>query len=1237
MFNDASRRSVFEHLEPRLLLSTATESADLVSVQWKGQTAQARSDEWIVRLDDGVDWGDYSNLLESSLVDSGIKDGSLSHAGRSLFALLTARGGSVKQVVAWAGEQAGVLYVEPNFVHSISGAGVATIPDDPAVTDGSLWALHNTGQNGGTVDADIDAPEAWTLTTGSSDVVIAVIDTGIDYTHPDLAGNMWINPGEIAGDGIDNDSNGYIDDIYGWDFGDDGDNDPMDVDSHGTHLAGTIGGVGNDSAGISGVNWNVSIMALKDTDDEGYGSTYDTLMAVEYATMMRRDYGVNVVAANHSWAEYMHYKALRDAIELSGREGILSITAASNETSNNDFVDMYPSNYESQYILSVAATDRNDELAYFSNYGGATVDLGAPGVDIYSTVPGGGYAWKDGTSMSAPHVAGVVGLLAAYNPTATAGEIRQAILGGVDQIESLAGKTITGGRLNALGALELLGTFGPEVMSVSPSGGLFQIDEVTVYFSEGIVPASLVGANFLLRSNGADNVFDTADDAVHAIGDSELSQPQADRVVVSLPVNLPPETYRMTIAGSGSTPVRDSDGKALNEGGDYEHFFTIISLGDANEPDDIIATATPSGLGALSAVAFDGEIGDGDTEYMEDDIDLFEIQINEPVMLLAETDTDTAGSELDTFLRLFDAAGNELAFDDDGAATYTGTQTGTDSRIEYVLNSAGTYYVGVSSFENEGYDPNNYDDRLYGWSFGEYRLTLMLQSFPEIHGNKWDDRNGDGLRDEGEGPLGGWTIFLDSDVDGVLDVGERSTTTDAEGNFSFTDVPPGVYAVGEIAQDGWERTYPAVVVTGSYVGYSMTNPEFEDISASGQGVLAGADDESHHLTSADLGDFEFSMYDVVYEEIYINSNGLLTFDAIDDPADSYRNGDLDMYLEGAAIAVLWDDLIVSTPSEWELDTAVYWEVRGSGSDERLIVQWNNVDYAEADVYAAITFQAILRADGSITFNYGELYNDDIGNEGQWATVGVRDAGVYADRRTLLAYDSDSGEFVGTGKSTHLFRPLLGQHVVRLGIGEVETGVLFGSWRDSSLGDANRDGTVDSGDVDIFVGQFGVRGQDTSSDFDRDGDVDLRDFAILRDNFGTSAIVAQVNSAPAVRAISQSIGSAPGPVGEIMPERPLLRQRAPRPAADIPVAPQPEETSPSASDTTDLLAWVTPLDMTLGVLSTADDRIDTPGVRAARHLSDRGYSSAEAEVPDGFIGLNDPLGSVFVDVLDRGLA
>ena len=331
---------------------------------------------------------------------------------------------------------------------------IDAIPGDTHFT--RQWALHNTGQTGGTVDADIDAPEAWNLSIGSTSVVVGVIDSGIDYTHPDLAGNIWRNPGEVAGDGIDNDANGYIDDLIGWDFHDN-DNDPMDENGHGTHVAGTIAAGGNNAMGVTGVNWNAQVMALKFMDPDGAGSRSAAIEAIDYATMMRQRYGVNVRVLNSSWGGGEYSPAMHQAINRASRAGILFVAAAGNGGAdgigdNNDRFMQYPANYPSANVISVAASNHKDGLARFSNRGGETVHIAAPGVNILSTVPGG-YASFSGTSMAAPHVSGVAALLFARAPQASVGQVRSAILTGVDARATLEGRTAAGGRLNAFKAI----------------------------------------------------------------------------------------------------------------------------------------------------------------------------------------------------------------------------------------------------------------------------------------------------------------------------------------------------------------------------------------------------------------------------------------------------------------------------------------------------------------------------------------------------------------------------------------------------------------------------------------------------------------------------------------------------------------------------------------------------------------------------------------------------------------
>ncbi|MCL0042741.1 S8 family serine peptidase, partial [Thermodesulfovibrionales bacterium] len=274
-----------------------------------------------------------------------------------------------------------VAHAQPNYLFRMQ-----TIPDDTRFSE--LWGLHNTGQAVGGVsgiyDADIDAPEAWGITTGSPDVIIAVIDTGVNYLHPELVGNMWINIDETPGDGIDNDGNGFTDDIHGWDFFDN-DNSPMDFHGHGTHVAGTIAASGNNAAGITGVMWEAQIMALKITGVKAFAATSDIVQAINYAV----EEGAHII--NASWGGYVGTDApgdaLRDAIEAAGIAGVLFVAAAGNDANDNDTIPMFPASYSLDNIISVAATDQHDNLTPWSNYGATSVDVAAPGVSVLSTIP----------------------------------------------------------------------------------------------------------------------------------------------------------------------------------------------------------------------------------------------------------------------------------------------------------------------------------------------------------------------------------------------------------------------------------------------------------------------------------------------------------------------------------------------------------------------------------------------------------------------------------------------------------------------------------------------------------------------------------------------------------------------------------------------------------------------------------------------------------------------------------
>lgn len=350
-----------------------------------------------------------------------------------------------------------VEYAEPNFVVTADNHPVGSnSPNDPSFHE--LWGLHNFGQsvNGvtGTADADIDALEAWSVTKGSASVVVGIIDTGVDFGHPDLGSTTWINAGEdctgCRTDGVDNDANGYVDDWRGWDFVNN-DNNPFDDNGHGTHVAGTIGATGNNSVGVAGVNWTTKIMALKFLGSGGSGSTANAIRAVDYASAMGAD------LTNNSWGGGGYSQALFDAIAVADAADSLMIAAAGNDGTNNDTSPHYPSSYELPNVISVASTTSSDQRSSFSNYGKLSVDLGAPGSNIYSTYPGNTYRYLNGTSMATPHVAGVAALAKAAFPGASDLGLKALLLRTVDPNTSLAtgGSTpvASGGRLNAYSAV----------------------------------------------------------------------------------------------------------------------------------------------------------------------------------------------------------------------------------------------------------------------------------------------------------------------------------------------------------------------------------------------------------------------------------------------------------------------------------------------------------------------------------------------------------------------------------------------------------------------------------------------------------------------------------------------------------------------------------------------------------------------------------------------------------------
>jgi subtilisin family serine protease len=331
--------------------------------------------------------------------------------------------------------------VERNYV-----VRAARQPNDRGFAE--QWGLRNLGHFDGKVGADIGATLAWDVTVGTG-VPVAVVDTGVTFKHADLAPNAWVNPGEPR-NGVDDDDSGFKDDVNGADFLS-GDSDPDDDGGHGTHVAGIIGAQGNNSTGITGVNWESAVMGLKFLDGNGEGNTADAASAIDYAV----DHGARVI--NASWGGPAFSHALYSAIRRANEHGVLVVAAAGNDGVNADSSPDYPAAFDLPNVISVAATDRSDRLLDFSNYGAKSVDLGAPGDDVYSTVPAvtdpSGYAAFSGTSMAAPFVSGAAALYLSKFPQASVDQVRAALLSTVDRLPTLAGKTASGGRLNVAKAL----------------------------------------------------------------------------------------------------------------------------------------------------------------------------------------------------------------------------------------------------------------------------------------------------------------------------------------------------------------------------------------------------------------------------------------------------------------------------------------------------------------------------------------------------------------------------------------------------------------------------------------------------------------------------------------------------------------------------------------------------------------------------------------------------------------
>ena len=506
---------------------------------------------------------------------------------------------NAEQAVERLARMPGVAYAELDHVIRLDQT-----PNDTGF--GVLWGLHNTGQtvnvDPGIAGADINAPEAWDITTGSPDFVIAIIDSGFNYNHPDLAANAWLNPGEIAGNGIDDDGNGYVDDMRGWDFYSN-DSDPMDDNGHGTHCGGTIGGVGNNGLGVAGVNWQCKMMGLKFLGSGGSGSTSGAVSAVNYLV------GKGVKVSNNSWGGGGFSQTLYDAIAASRAIGHVFVAAAGNNNTNTDGTAYYPQGYALDNIISVAASDNNDQRASFSNYGGASVDLAAPGVNIYSTYTntptGTSYAYLNGTSMATPHVTGVVALVQSLHADWTYSQVRGRILATVRPVAAFSSITATGGVLDAYAAVNDGAPINtaPSVAISSPANGTLFAQGATISFAatasdveDGTLTSSLAWTSNIDGAIGSGGSFSrTLSTGTHSIVASVADsggRSGAGSVTITVSAPAPGNdacsgaiALADGVSASGSTQWATNDGTA--------------SCGSSSTSPDVWFTYSTSGSGSV--------------------------------------------------------------------------------------------------------------------------------------------------------------------------------------------------------------------------------------------------------------------------------------------------------------------------------------------------------------------------------------------------------------------------------------------------------------------------------------------------------------------------------------------------------------------------------------------------------------------------------------------------------------
>jgi subtilisin family serine protease len=758
-----------------------------------------------------------------------------------------------------------VAYAEPDYK-----VQALYLPDD-ALFD-QQWALNNNGQTGGTVDADINGTESWDLYKDGSNVIVAVIDTGVKYDHQDLADNAWINTNEIAGNGIDDDNNGFIDDIYGYDFTN-SDGDPMDDNGHGTHCAGILGAKGDNGMGISGVAHSAQIMGLKFLGADGSGSISAAINSIMYAV----DNGATILS--NSWGGGGFSQALFDAISYANDHDVLFIAAAGNDSSNNDINPSYPANYDLPNVISVASTDHNDQLSSFSNYG-MSVHLAAPGSDILSTYNNGGYRHLSGTSMATPYVTGAAVLLRSNSPHLTALETKQILLESVYELDSLNGSIETGGRLDVSKALTDIESINFITIDNGASGEILPGDSATIQITIDATNklAALYENQIVISTNDPENESITVALDITVLFD-EI--PPAD--INDLQINTSgPTSAAMEWTNTGDDGLQDRASALI-----FAYSTSPITL-DNWDTATLINGPVPTDSGSLQE---------------------FTIQQLQPATLYYFA------------MKVIDNSGQYSELSNVISAT-----TNTGAALEVTPNDIPTVTLNkgeTSSFtltvENNGDETLEYSARLTEQAEVE---PVQLQRLSVLHAKDQQDFR--------------------------IGVTPQSSGGPDTFGYSWSDSDEG------------QVTY-----------------DWTDISNSGSSLTFTDDSMSPAL---DLG-FSFNFYDTDYTQIYVSSNGFLTFENTDDGCCSGQPlPSLDNYK--SLIAWAWKDL---HPKEGSVHYLL--------NDDEFIMQFTN--YGEFNAEGTVTAQIILSSNGTIKFQYHSFGNNfnttnaSVGIENQDSSDGLQ--------------------------------------------------------------------------------------------------------------------------------------------------------------------------------------------------------------------------------------------------------